>query len=740
MPKILEITDYIRIQALRLIRLSLYVIFLILFIGIFTVCYIGDDLPAKHEWEKAHKSWQQHLTFYDHSHRLVWQQGEHNSTPYSIKEIPDVLIYAFLASEDHRFFEHWGIDIRSLIRVIGQKLWKGGRLHGASTITQQVAKMWVGAERSFVRKIKEAVLAIQMEWYWNKYQILEIYLNHIYLGQRNYGVVEAAWYYLHKNLEQLSIADCALLASIPPRPSVINPTRNVNKSIQQRNHILYRMYQLELISKEDLQQAINEVPLIAFSKHGVDPIFAHYILTAKAHLKTLGIQYGTVELAMNIAQQRQAYKSMNQGVDALKNRQDKTNRKKKNTHNKTQTQSATASSDIQAALVTTRHLDSAIVALQGSVDFTKNQFNRVTQSCRAIGSTVKPWIYALALEKGWSYTQRVSDAPIAIFDSKQQLIWKPHGAYQSNGVGVRLNQAIIHSLNLPFIHLTKDLGLSTVQQWLQSLQMRNNYKHLSMALGASCMAPIQLNQLYASIPQLGTLSAMHIITKYTTLQNEVLWDHAHPTQYGLGDDRMIFAMLHDSITIQRSLAQKVNALNINKSMKESNHILGLKQVISPKSAHILQKTLHKVSIKGTAKKARTFPWKIAGKTGSTDLYDAWFTGYNSTHTTTVWVGSDLETVPLGHGEGGGRTALPIWLDFIRNTAHISPRTLPKIHEVLQELDQLNSSKVIQFPLSPVIPKSIKKSYQHRIKKHKQYPKTSDPHQIHDEILEMEGQF
>ena len=728
---------------------------------------IKDEIPKLEQWQHGIVPHVKHsLSFYDSTQQLLWHKGDILHTPYPIQAIPDPLILSFLASEDHRFFDHWGIDFKSLARVVILKLWRGGRLHGASTITQQVAKMWVGPQRSLRRKIKEAFLALHMEWHWNKYQILEIYLNHIYLGEGSYGVVEAAWQYFGKHLSQLTLAECALLAALPPRPSIINPRKNKIETLMRRNHVLQRLYDLQLITHQQWQQATEEGIQLVPRTPLLDPQLAHYILTAYSHLKSLNIQTGVIELAISLSHQKQAVHSIQKGMTSLLDRQkqkrekkrrerkvrkkekrrDKTEQTKSKQANKaeqikgtqanpyTSSASPKISHDFQAALVAMRHSDQAMIALQGSIDFTHSQFNRATQSCRSIASTVKPWIYALALENGWSYNQRVSDAPIAIYDSARQFIWKPRGSYRSSAYGVRLNHALIHSLNLPFIHLTKSLGVAKLYQWLNTLPLKQKEAHLSLSLGTSCSSPLHLNQLYASIMQKGHLHPAYLITSYTphsshkldsnsepnndsndsnsvlssTLypSSTIAWDHTLPTQAYLSPKRRVWAMFRQ-------------ALNVSSSPTPA--------FLKPNTVKYLQKTLRQVTQKGTAKKARFIPWYSAGKTGSTDLYDAWFTGYYSTHSLTVWVGSDQEKVPLLGGEGGAQTALPIWLDFVKNTAHTSPHDLP-------------STIYTVFPKTAH--QSKKSTSDLRIKSTKSINQSNPPSfpNRYDEILETEGQF
>ena len=382
-----------------------------------------------------------------------------------------------------------------------------------------------------------------------------------------------------------------------------------------------------------------------------------YLEAVRLELKRKGITEGDAVAALHLPTQRLAEPVLKNGVNALEQRKHtskkSSRRKRKRGKNPSIDTLPNIKNWAQGALIALDYHTESVSALVGSVSFEQSTFNRATQACRQLGSTIKPFIFGLALEEGMTWSTLLSDAPISIYDRQNQLLWKPRGVAKSNGVGVTMERALARSMNLPTVHLTQKLGVKQTNRWISRFGLPEQPQDLSMALGSGCAKPLSLTQAYATIARGGLTSEAHLILRHLKPNGELSISHDHISDLWLPE-----------LLIPWEMAQH--------KMRSSP------RVMSHMSAYALEEGLKSVIKKGTAKGLKNLPIETAGKTGSTDHYDAWFAGYHSAQVITVWVGSDQNKIKLGRGEGGARTALPIWLDFVNGTlegvpVHLKPQ-------------------------------------------------------------------
>src|SRR5574344_312899 len=318
-----------------------------------------------------------------------------------LKDVPDNLTKAIIATEDKNFYHHHGYDLTGLVRSSIQNVIAGHVVQGASTITQQLARvLFLNNERTFDRKLKELFIAARIEKTISKDQILEMYMNNVYLGAGAYGVEGAAQIYFDKHLKDCDLAELALIAGLPQAPSVYNPFNNMDLAVKRRNQVLTRMYKMKYITKDEMDQAKKEKIHLAavpqFYTTNKAPYFCDYVLK---ELEKLGydeteISQGGYKIVTTLDYDAQI--AANEAI--LKNMRNYGLTSKEN----------------QAAVFSFNPIDGKILVYAGGRDYSKSQYDRVTQAIRPPGSSFKPFVYAAALEKGVRPTDMISDSPITI--------------------------------------------------------------------------------------------------------------------------------------------------------------------------------------------------------------------------------------------------------------------------------------------------------------------------------------
>ncbi|MBW2192244.1 MAG: PBP1A family penicillin-binding protein [Deltaproteobacteria bacterium] len=528
----------------------------------------------------------------------------------SLQKVPNQLIAALIATEDRSFYKHSGVDLKGILRAIIKNIYAGKFVEGASTITQQLAKtLFLTPRKTLTRKIKEAILAFQLERRYTKDEILELYLNQVYFGSGAYGVESAAKIFFGKLVEDLSLAECALIAAMPKAPSRYSPLVNKELALKRRNIVLKQMFDTGIIKETTHQNALKEpITLGKQDKHAAKaPYFVEYV---KKFLEdTLGssrLYKGglTVFTTLNFGLQSAAEKATVKGLDALEARMKKQGIK---------------NPDPQCALVSLDIQTGGILAMVGGKDFFKSAFNRAISARRQPGSAFKPIVYAHAVEQGFPQNMLILDAPVAYKGGRNKEDWKPENFSNSYLGEMTLRHALAISENIPAVRLIEILGPSPVAQFGYALGIESALlPNLSLALGTSEVTLLDSTAAYAVFPNRGKHIKPYGVLEVIDQEQRVVW---------------------------RVRPQK-------------------KAVMSRTGAAIITNMLQGVVMEGTGKKARVIGRSVAGKTGTTNQYkDALFIGFSPAVATGVWVGNDSFTT-LGKQETGARAALPIWIDFM----------------------------------------------------------------------------
>jgi penicillin-binding protein 1A len=642
---------------------------------------------------------------------LIGEFGEERRSITRIEEFPDHLKQAILAAEDDNFYRHKGIDYVGITRAAFANLSAGSARQGASTITQQVARnFFLSSERTLTRKIYEMLLAFKIEANMSKDQILEVYMNQIFLGQRAYGFTQAAQAYYGKAVKDLSIAEAAMLAGLPKSPSGINPVSNPKRAALRQQYVLRRMKDLDYISAEQFAAAVKE-PLKLRPRHSESQIRAEYVAEMARQIAvetwndeayTRGLNIYTTLIS---AHQNAAYAAVRRGIldyerrhgyrgpeafvelpakpdddwldsvvdkfpdsdnlltavvleaqpkrvrvarpgerievgesglkfvaSALSANAQPARRLRPGavvriTRNDKNEWEIIQVPQVETAFVAMSSLDGAVRALVGGFDFDRNKFNHVTQAWRQPGSSFKPFIYSAALEKGFTPSTMINDAPL-FFDAAQTggQPWEPKN-YDGNFDGpMSMRTALTKSKNLVSVRILQSVGPQYAQDFVTrfGFDADKHPPYLTMALGAGSVTPWQMASAYSIFANGGYRVQPYFITKITDSQGRVL-AQASPTL--AGDESL--------------------------------------RVLDERNVFLMDSIMKDVTRFGTAARAASLKrTDLAGKTGTTnDAVDAWFAGYNPALVAVAWVGYD-QPKNLGPRETGGAAALPIWIGYM----------------------------------------------------------------------------
>ena len=551
----------------------------------------------------------------DSEHHPIAYWYKERRWPVPISRMPDRLVQAFLAAEDARFYEHPGIDFMGVIRAILKNVEAGGIVQGASTITQQVTRsLLLTRERSWLRKVKESILAWQIDAALTKDEILTIYLNQIYLGQGAYGVESAARTYFAKHVDDLNLAECALFAGLPKAPSRYDPTRRMDLAKKRQYYVLRRMVEEGYITSEEAEKA-KKTP-ISLKRETLDlPPGTGYFLSEVR--KELEARYGkkrlltdglTIITTLKRDWQIKANEAVLQGLDNLCRRH---------------TKDTELSRSVQAALVAIEAKTGAVQALWGGKDFNKSQFNLATQGMMQPGSAFKPIIYTTALSKGLIAPNTiVVDEPISLPGANPQTMWEPENFDKTYMGPITIRTALIHSRNIISVKIARAIGLASIHDMARRMgidtPLANN---LSISLGSSEVTLTEMARAFSTFPNLGKNIKLQFIQKVISRKGEVI-EQLEPV---------------------------------------------FKEAVDPVTAFQMVHLLRGVIQDGTGRNARSLGIPAGGKTGTTDNYrDAWFIGFTSEVVAAVWVGRK-DKKSLGEKETGGRVACPIWTSFMSVT-------------------------------------------------------------------------
>ncbi|HUQ07989.1 MAG TPA: transglycosylase domain-containing protein [Kofleriaceae bacterium] len=557
-------------------------------------------------------------------------------TLVTLDQVPRVLVLAVLAAEDVRFPSHRGVDYRAIVRAAWINYNAGRVVEGASTITQQLARNLlpaeIGSERSMRRKLREALLARQLERRFDKRQILEAYLNFVFVGRGAYGVAAGAEAYFGKALADLDVGECALLAGVIQAPSRHAPRGAPGPARARRDEVLVRMARAGFI--DEAQRAQAAAAPIVFAHHV--EVYGTRLPWYTEHVRRFVAETYAEELARGgLTIETAALPALNaQAVDVAVRAGDEL---------------AGKAGPPELAAVVWDHHTAYVEAMVGGRVWQDKQFDRLTQACRQPGSAWKPLVYAAAIERG-AITQGtpLRDAPIAEYDEVTGVHWKPRAGKAFRGVALAAD-ALALSLNAPAIDVLDRVGAPAVIALARRLGVTTEVSDLRpMALGASCVKPVELAHVYAVLARGGRDLPLRTVIR-ARRGDELLADDAVPEDPWLDPARRIDRLA------------EVAGLGPDERLGA-----GTSTLVDPSTAFLVTDMLAGVVQRGTATAARALGRPAAGKTGTTnDNSDAWFVGFTGRIVAAVWVGHDTPIVRLGPKDDGARAALPSWMRLVR---------------------------------------------------------------------------
>ena len=642
--------------------------------------------------------------------------------PYTA--ISQTVINAFLSAEDKNFFDHPGVDAKGVVRAIKNNIFNiiySKRLEGASTITQQVAKNFLlSNEVSIDRKIKEAILAFRIERVLSKKRILELYLNQIYLGEGSYGIASASLRYFDKPISELNYAEAALLAALPKAPSKYNPYKNPELAKFRRNLVLKNMLDNRFIDKveyskltetqiklkkrkkiylEDSRYYVEDVRKEVIDIYGFDKVYKQgFNIKTPLDLNLQKIATQSLRKGLQEFDKRKGwrgaltnkkYKNWKKDLSkfylekslgwelAIVKRIDKfetvieTQNNKKGIINfndvdwtRKEFKSLFKKNDIiyvkeisegnytlkqfpkvNGGIVVMDPYSGRVLALSGGFSFKKSEFNRASQAKRQPGSAFKPFIYALALENNFLPNTLVLDAPIVLDQGNDLKMWKPENYGKKFYGPSTLRTGIEKSRNLMTVRIAQELGIDKIVNFSKKLNIYENPDELmSVSLGSAETTLLKITSAYCSFLNGGKLVNPILIDRIQDSEGKTIFNNEK--RYCENCDFISYE--GKNIPIIKSKYQ---------------------QIFSPQTAYQITSMLKGVIERGTGKGLKDLNLELAGKTGTTNKNtDTWFIGYTSNLVVGVYIGYDNPR-SLGRFETGSKTAMPVFKDFIKNTAN-----------------------------------------------------------------------
>jgi penicillin-binding protein 1A len=540
-----------------------------------------------------------------------------------LSQIPQSLRDAILATEDRRFYSHWGIDPIGVARAIIQNYRRGRIVEGGSTITQQLTKvLFLTPDKSLERKLKEAVLALELERRYSKDRILEMYLNQVYFGQGSYGVEAAARTYFGKGVSELTVRESALIAGLPRAPTNYSPFDRPEAAKRRREVVLRRLVEFGSIKDEEAKRlAKTDLGLIPPERRRTTgQYFIDYVQ------QTLEAKYGpdlvlkgglNVYTTLNPTMQLTAEQSLREGLKALAGRSAQT------------TTGARPGESPEGAVVTVEPQTGYVKAMVGGSDFFRSEFNRAVQAKRQPGSAFKPFIYIAALEAGFTPASQIEDSPVSFpVGGKNGQVWKPENYDRKFRGSTTLQQAIEESVNVVTVKLQERVGLAKTIQVARRLGITSPLDvNLSLALGTSDVSLLEMTSAYGTLANQGVWMPPVAIRYVTDAQGKLLEEHVPEGR----------------------------------------------EALAPETAYVITQMLRGVVERGTGQAAKGLGRPVAAKTGTTNDYsNAWFVGFTPRLATGVWVGYDRPR-SLGKDETGSRVAVPIWVTYMGKVLGESPK-------------------------------------------------------------------
>ena len=536
--------------------------------------------------------------------------------PVNIEDISPNFLKAIIAVEDARFYSHNGIDHRALIRALIANFRTKKIVQGGSTITQQLSKnLFFSFERNWIRKIKELLVAFQLEVTFGKEQILEAYCNQIYFGSGAYGVEEASQTYFKSRARDLTLLQAAMLAGLPNSPNNANPFVHFEKAMKRAKFILKRMVSENLISSSQREAALNSRIDLASPKVESNPNL-YFVDEVLAKLQKIYgkefVHFGGLKIFTTLDTRYQyfALKGARNHLEALKGKIKK----------------ETNSEKLQVALVAIENKSGAVKALLGGRNYSHSQFNRAVSNNRLPGSSFKPFVYLTAMESlNFSPATVVNDEPFKI-EIPGSEPWEPQNFDEEYAGNIVLKKALLKSINIVSAKLMQQVGPDKVIRTARKFGIKSPLgRHLSLALGTSGISPLEIASAYSVIANLGIYNEPYLIQQIEDFQGNRLYEHFYQGVQQYGPDT-----LYPLLDMMRGVVER-----------------------------------------GTGKIVRRmgFQHPAAGKTGTTNGFkDAWFNGFTKDISTSVWVGfdnNDSMKTRFGKGLTGASAAAPIWVHFMQ---------------------------------------------------------------------------
>ncbi len=562
----------------------------------------------------------------DYEGNLVYEFFSERRDPVPLDKIPKYLSESFVAVEDKRFYNHWGLD---LVRIGGAaiaNLTHGRVVQGGSTITQQLAQnMFLTKELSLIRKLKEAILAVQLERYYSKREILEMYLNQVYFGYGAYGVAAAAQTYFRKPVWDLTLPECTLIAALVKAPGIYSPYRAPERCLRRRNLFLKKLYEEKIITRAQWEEA-SAAPLGLAPKPERRNDAPYFIEEVRRYLET---KYGSdflyksgsvVYTTLDIKLQRKANEVIVQGILKIED-EENLPFKKKDFDIRVKNDTTLVPDYLQAALVLLDTKTGSVRALVGGREFRQSYFDRATQALRQPGSAFKVFVYTAAIDNGLTPADIELDAPIIIpIPGSGNYVPSNYDRVFLGPMSLRTGLAL--SRNLVAVRVTRNLGPELVAQYAARMGIKERLLPvMSIGLGAC------------------EVNLLDMTSAFAVLANE--------------------GKRVDPIFITRIVGRDGKLVEERTPRDE--------QVISPQTAYVTVDMMRSVIDAGTARVIRSmgFDRPAAGKTGTTDDYtDAWFVGFTPSLSCGVWVGYDQKKT-IFRGAQGGRLAAPLWAEMMK---------------------------------------------------------------------------
>jgi len=564
------------------------------------VVKLSEDLPSMVELANPKSSLPSIL--YDRNGEVIARLFIENRTPLELHQISPVLVRAVLAAEDSAFYQHGGIRIGSIMRALWTDIVEGGKIQGASTITQQLARnLFLTHEKSITRKAKEIIIAMRLEKLFPKDKILELYLNTINFGRGAWGVETAARTYFDKSAKDLDLAQSAILAGLIANPGRYNPLSSISNAKARQNYVLGRMETLGWITSEQRQSAYDEELEFRSRKNQIEefnraPYFVSHLLFndllpkyGKDEVYSGGMQiYTTLDINLQ-DKAREAIQGLNKNV--------------------------------MGALVCLEADTGEVLALVGGKDFKDSKFNRATQAIRQPGSSFKPIVYAAAMEEDVMPSDHFLDAPITFKQpGSKGKGWSPHNSSNGYSGEVTLQRALTSSLNTVAVRVAAYIGTDAIVQMARNMGIETKYlpNDLSVALGSASLTPLEM------------------AVAFNCFNN--------------GGKRIV------PMTIREIKDRDGNVIEQRQTAST--------QAMKPETAYAIRSMLQDAVRAGTGKPAAVPKINTFGKTGtSNDFIDAWFVGGIPGLTTAVYVGRD-DHKTMGRKAFGGTMAAPVWKKFM----------------------------------------------------------------------------